>query len=273
MSVLDEVLARIMPQFEKSLQNYASRFDLFPAPLREAMRYALFGGGKRIRPQLAMLGAEAAGGNATAAIPWAMAIEMVHTYSLIHDDLPAMDNDDMRRGRPTCHRAFGEANAILAGDALLTEAFAVIAQDPALTALLAQAAGGQGMVGGQVSDVKGKIKNLSELERMQAAKTGALIQAAVMGGAIASHAPSMRIEVLQKFGRALGLLFQLTDDLLDADQDRARDSNSFLHHMSAEKVLERRDTVADEARSFLAHLGSAAAPLLELTGRIQKRNQ
>ncbi len=204
-----------------------------PETLRDAMRYSLLGGGKRLRPILVMLACEAGGGTAEAALPAASAVEMVHTYSLVHDDLPAMDDDDLRRGRPTCHKKFGEAMAILAGDGLLTLAFQVLAEGfPAATAAaccreLATGAGMAGMVGGQVDDLAWEQKggSLPDLEFLHARKTGALFRASLRMGAYAAQGerpggptPAL-LACLDGFGRSFGLAFQITDDLLDVHGD------------------------------------------------------
>ena len=201
-----------------------------PPRLKEAVRYSLLLGGKRLRPILTLASAEMAGGNRAEAIPAACALEMIHTYSLIHDDLPAMDNDDLRRGKPTCHVRFGEATAILAGDALLTEAFAAVARTTdvslraPMTAVLAEAAGVFGMIGGQTDDVIGE-KNLSGgsafedrltlLRSIHRRKTGALITAAFRLGGLAASAGEEQLLALETCGEAFGLAFQITDDLLD----------------------------------------------------------
>ncbi|MDI3327674.1 MAG: polyprenyl synthetase family protein [Alicyclobacillaceae bacterium] len=200
--------------------------------LREAMRYSLLAGGKRLRPVLAMAACEGAGGSAFDAVPAACALEMVHTYSLIHDDLPAMDDDDVRRGKPTNHKVFGEALAILAGDALLTEAFSVLARAPypaeiraRLVAELAEAAGKDGMVGGQVLDIAagGRTGRGAEdaaiLPELHRRKTGALIAASVRMGGICAGAEEPVLAVLTEYGRAVGLAYQIVDDLLDVEGD------------------------------------------------------
>ena len=201
-----------------------------PPRLKEAVRYSLLQGGKRLRPILTLAAAEMAGGDPAPAIPAACALEMIHTYSLIHDDLPAMDNDDLRRGKPTCHIKFGEATAILAGDALLTEAFAAVARtaDEAvrapMAAALAEAAGVFGMIGGQADDVIGE-KSLSGgspsgdrialLRSIHRRKTGALITCAFRLGGLAASAGEDELNALAACGEAFGLAFQITDDLLD----------------------------------------------------------
>ncbi|HEU4950498.1 MAG TPA: farnesyl diphosphate synthase [Holophagaceae bacterium] len=201
------------------------------ARVGEAMRYSLEAGGKRVRPILCLLAAEAAGGRAEDALPGALALECVHTYSLVHDDLPAMDDDDLRRGKPTCHIAFGEAHAILAGDGLLTEAFRILALEGDLAAdrrveaisILAEAAGWRGMVGGQALDLEGEVLTaagtpygLDHLKTIHRLKTGALLRAAAELGAVLAGADPARQEALRAYGEALGLAFQIQDDILDA---------------------------------------------------------
>src|SRR4051812_48293653 len=197
-----------------------------PARLQDAMRYALLGGGKRLRPLLVVATAAAAEGApgrfADVAIAGAVAVEYVHTYSLIHDDLPALDDDDTRRGRPSLHKAFDEATAILAGDALLTDAFAILAAAPNAAAQvreLALAAGSGGMVGGQFDDVAGAA-DLAALTSVHARKTGCLFTAACALGALAAGAPDARVERARDLGRRLGLAFQIADDVIDVVSGR-----------------------------------------------------
>ncbi len=194
--------------------------------LGEAVRYSLEAGGKRVRPVLCMLACEAVGGTPAQALPGALAMEYVHTYSLIHDDLPAMDDDDLRRGRPTNHKVFGEGHAILAGDALLTEAFGVLATaelDPAqralALALLAEGAGWRGMAGGQALDLEGETLaayDLDHLRLIHRLKTGALLRASLEIGAVLGGATPSEQAALRAFGEAIGLAFQIQDDILDA---------------------------------------------------------
>jgi geranylgeranyl pyrophosphate synthase len=230
----------------------------WPATLAKATRHTLFGGGKRVRPVLALMAAEAVGGSPHAALSWALAVEMIHTYSLVHDDLPAMDDDDERRGRPTVHIAYDEATAILVGDALLTEAFALVAETPQLVTLLAHAAGGHGMVGGQVLDIEG-VSTLDALVIMQSKKTGALIRAAIEGGAIAAGATPAQLAALGAYGDALGLLFQMTDDLIDEEQDADADGRSFLHHMSKTDLHARIVQTTADAKTALTPLAKPQA--------------
>lgn len=194
--------------------------------LGEAVRYSLEAGGKRVRPVLCLLAAEAVGGTADQALPGALALEYVHTYSLIHDDLPAMDDDDLRRGRPTNHKVYGEGHAILAGDALLTEAFGVLAAadlDPIkraeALALLAEGAGWRGMAGGQALDLEGEKLDRYDLDHLRLIhrlKTGALLRASLEIGAVMGGAAPAEQAALRAYGEAIGLAFQIQDDILDA---------------------------------------------------------
>ncbi len=195
-----------------------------PASIHEAMRYSIFSGGKRLRPILCLAAAEACGGEIPPALAAACAVELIHTYSLVHDDLPAMDNDDLRRGRPTCHKVYGEAMAILCGDALLTEAFLILAKAPATTremiAELAEASSSRKLIGGQVLDLEGEGKKLNhaELVKIHSAKTAALLTAALRLGAMSADAGALKLEALTRFGENLGLAFQVIDDILDVTQ-------------------------------------------------------
>lgn len=210
-------LQSVATQVEIHLESYVAISN--PPLLSQAMRYALLGGGKRFRATLAFLGAY---GEEELAIPAACAIEMVHAYSLIHDDLPCMDNDDFRRGKPSCHKAFGEAIALLAGDALLTKAFETVLElknNPLSASLeLAKAAGAAGMVGGQVMDLEAENKKLTpvELRILHAQKTGALITAALKMGALAAKRDNL-VASLTVYGDNIGLAFQITDDILDVE--------------------------------------------------------
>ncbi|MBI3182186.1 MAG: polyprenyl synthetase family protein [Myxococcales bacterium] len=205
-------------------------FGRAPEALLEAMRYSVLGGGKRLRPTLCLSFADAvsraSGGGGEAADDAACAVEWVHAYSLIHDDLPAMDDDDLRRGRPTSHKVFGEAMAILAGDALLTEAFALLTREAtplraSLCAELAGAAGAAGMVGGQVLDIAAdRPADRAHLERMHGLKTGALIRASCRMGALAAGARESELRLADAYGRAVGLAFQIADDVLDVTASR-----------------------------------------------------
>ncbi|HEX4845853.1 MAG TPA: farnesyl diphosphate synthase [Geothrix sp.] len=217
-------LDRLLPLLDASLT--APFRDGEALRLGEAMRYSLEAGGKRVRPVLCLLAAEAVGGTVAQALPGALALEYVHTYSLIHDDLPAMDDDDLRRGRPTNHKVYGEGHAILAGDALLTEAFGVLAAadlDPIkraeALALLAEGAGWRGMAGGQALDLEGETLatyDLDHLRLIHRLKTGALLRASLEIGAVLGGAAPAEQAALRAYGEAIGLAFQIQDDILDA---------------------------------------------------------
>lgn len=278
MTDLTATRQRLLDQFTAALDTYTTAWSSWPAGVVEPARWVLFGGGKRIRPVLAMMAAEAVGGEAKAAVPWGIAIEMIHSYSLAHDDLPALDDDDERRGRPTCHVQFDEAHAVLAGDTLLTEAFAVLAQAdwPAdravqLVGMLARAAGGGGMIGGQVLDIGGALDTLDALEHMLSLKTGALIRAAAVGGAIAAGGRPEHVAAIAAYGEAIGLLFQITDDLLDRQQDPTEDGKNVLDVLDFDAAIVRRDAVAAKARSSVALLGESSATLVALVDAIAVR--
>jgi geranylgeranyl diphosphate synthase type II len=226
---IDEALHTLRSQVNAGLEHYLRSSAGTPPRLREAMSYSLSIGGKRMRPLLVLLSCEACGGDPQQALPAACAIEMVHTYSLIHDDLPAMDDDDLRRGQPTNHVVFGEALAILAGDGLLTLAFEVLGRElsPASVAAgccadLARAAGMSGMVGGQVADLEAEglaTADVDLLESIHRRKTGALLASAMTLGARVAQADAATLERMASYGRCLGLAFQIVDDLLDVRGD------------------------------------------------------
>jgi geranylgeranyl diphosphate synthase, type II len=214
------------------LGNYLRRLPANPPPIHQAMYYAVMNGGKRLRPILVLEGTAIAGGKALNVMPTACAIEMIHSYSLVHDDLPAMDDDDFRRGKPTCHRVFGEANAILTGDALLTAAFELMAQNAEIDGVelkdviqvireVAQAAGSQGMIGGQVMDLAGEDQDKPfDLSVLHGLKTGELFKASLRVGAILSKFDDDGLEALTRFACHFGLAFQITDDILDVCGDQ-----------------------------------------------------
>ena len=251
----------------------------WPEGLRAPVDYVMTSGGKRVRPVLALMAAEAAGGNAARALPWALAVECVHTYSLVHDDLPCMDDDDFRRGKATCHKAFDEARAVLAGDVLVTESFGILARadwPPSLTvrlmALLARASGGAGMVGGQVLDIAGNdLVDANAVERVHARKTGALFRAAIEGGAIAGGAGDWDLAAFSQYAIAIGLLFQLTDDVLDHGQDEGDAGQSVLHHLDVEAVRDRIAATANEARAAISAIGTRGEPLASVAEFIANR--
>lgn len=208
---------------ERALEGYLGSWGETPSPLKEAIRYSLMAGGKRLRPALVLGTADLIAGDDAVALPAACAIEMIHTYSLIHDDLPSMDNDDLRRGKPTLHKVYGEAIAILAGDGLMAMAFDILAQtgDIRVVGEIARAAGVNGMVGGQVLDLRseGRKLPLSALEDMHRRKTGALIRASVRAGALLTAANDDQLAALTKYGEHIGLAFQIADDILDVTGD------------------------------------------------------
>ena len=214
-----EILRRHASALEGPLAAAIDRLTDAPPRLIEAIRYSLLAGGKRLRPALVLESCIACGGRADdeSAIAAAVAIELIHTFSLVHDDLPAMDDDDLRRGRATNHKVFGEALAILAGDAMVTLAFETIATTAALVKELARASGPCGMIGGQVLDIEGENSDLSrsELERIHRMKTGALLTCACRMGAIAANAAASRLGAITTYGNHLGLAFQIVDDILD----------------------------------------------------------
>jgi geranylgeranyl diphosphate synthase type II len=282
---------------ESHLRRALRLADGCPLPLMEAMRYSLLAPGKRLRPLLVILAAEACGGRVEEALPAACAVEMIHTYSLIHDDLPAMDDDDLRRGQPTCHKQFGEALAILAGDALLTLAFQVLAEGypPATAAAccreLARGAGAAGMVGGQVDDLAWEKKGgtLADLEHLHARKTGALFRACLRLGVLAAQAQQQDLdsgimEELDAYGCCFGLLFQITDDLLDVEghadatgkrvqKDAARGKLTYPGFLGVTESRRRAEKLGREALAHLLPLGQNGERLGGLVRLILERNR
>jgi geranylgeranyl diphosphate synthase type II len=282
---LDGYLSERKKLVEAALARHLDACDGAPATLREAMAYSLLAGGKRLRPMLALAACEAVGGQMEDAIDAACAVEFIHTYSLIHDDLPAMDDDDFRRGRPTAHKKFGEAVAILSGDALAAEAFRVAAtrragREAAIADVvfeLARASGAVGMVGGQVIDIEatGKKISIGELEALHRAKTGELLLVAVRAGARMGGASPADVERLSVYGRALGLAFQIVDDVLDitADlatlgkdpgSDREAGKTTFIDLLGADGARARARQVMDEGIAQLASFGARAEALRAL---------
>jgi geranylgeranyl diphosphate synthase type II len=213
---------------DRALDRYLPRANTKPATLHKAMRYSLFAGGKRLRPILCLAATEACRGNIDDALPLACALECIHTYSLVHDDLPSMDNDDFRRGRPTCHKVFGDGIAILAGDALLTIAFEIVSRTkPArrynISALLREisvAAGSQKLIAGQVADLEAEGKDVKrdQLQFIHENKTAAILKSSVRLGAMSANADARKLSAITRFGQRLGLAFQIIDDILDVTQ-------------------------------------------------------
>lgn len=293
---LDTYLQERIQLVETALDRYLPSAATLPASLHESMRYSVFAGGKRIRPILMMAACEAVGGSLQQALPAACALEMIHCYSLIHDDLPAMDDDDFRRGKPTNHKVFGEAKAILAGDGLLTEAMILLSNAeicPELPAdrrcevlhLLARSAGSRGMVGGQVVDMEseGKEIDLPTLEYIHTHKTGALILAALEVGAILGGADQLQRRALCRYGEAAGLAFQVADDILDivADQqrlgkdvgsDQQRGKATYPALLGLDGARKRARELRDLAFSAVDVFGDSARPLREIAGFIVDRS-
>lgn len=286
---------RLGPKIEAALRKSSCLPAGCPDPLREAMRYSLLAPGKRLRPMLVLMAAEACGGDLSAAMPAACAVEMIHTYSLIHDDLPAMDDDDLRRGRPTCHKAFGEALAILAGDGLLSLAFQVLAEGvrpaavaAACCAALAEAAGPCQLVGGQADDIaQGQGQVLSErehLESIHARKTGAMIRVSLRLGGMTAEAAPQQLEALDQYGRRLGLAFQVTDDLLDVrsteesmgkrvGKDAEKGKITFPGLLGVDQSAAYAAQLIAEACAALQPLGPQAEGLVTLARYVLERNR
>jgi geranylgeranyl diphosphate synthase type II len=259
--------------------------------LRQAMRYSLLGAAKRVRPILALAAGEVAGASVRGVLPFACALEMIHTYSLVHDDLPAMDDDDLRRGRPTSHKVFGEGVAILVGDALLTEAFRVMATARGVPAGRAQraiaevarAAGAEGMVGGQALDLaaEGTRATLGRVRAIHRRKTGALLAVSVRVGAVVGGAPPVLFRRLASYGEHLGLAFQIADDILDAAGDPAADGRTDqqlakVTYPAAVGLAPARAHAArarDAALAALAPLGRAAEPLRAIAAYVVARTE
>lgn len=239
-------IAERQKQIDRALDRFLPRESTRPATIHKAMRYSLFAGGKRLRPILCLAAAEACGGKVANALPFACAVECIHTYSLVHDDLPSMDNDDLRRGRATCHKIFGDGIAVLAGDALLTVAFEILshARVPrrydAFTLLreLAIAAGSRKLIGGQVADLEaeGKQTTADDLRYIHENKTAAMLTASVCLGAMSANATTKELAAMTKFGRALGLAFQVIDDILDVTQTSEKLGKSAGKDITARKA-------------------------------------
>jgi geranylgeranyl diphosphate synthase type II len=282
---------------EDALDRALAPDDAWPATIHRAMRYSLFAGGKRIRPLLALAAGEAVGGGIDDVMPLGCAAEMIHTYSLIHDDLPCMDDDDLRRGKPTSHKVFGEAVAILAGDALLTRAFHLMAELPDsfdtervrrrvdATRILGEACGTRGLIGGQVEDLESEGRPISAaaLERLHRAKTGALMGACVRGGAVLGGAGQADLAALERFAAAVGLAFQVVDDVLDAtagpeklgktagkDREAGKATYVGLHGVDGARRIAAG--LLESALAALSPLGERGALLAELARLIVERD-
>lgn len=289
---LKEQCARI----DAALDRYLPKETELPHSVHKAMRYSVFAGGKRVRPILMLAACQAVGGDTGRAIPTACAMEMIHTYSLIHDDLPAMDDDDFRRGNPTNHKVFGEAIAILAGDALLTEAFKLTSDprfagecDAAARILviheIATCAGSYGMVGGQVVDMESEGKpdiDLPTVQYIHIHKTGALIKASVVAGAIIGGGNAKALAAITRYGEAAGLAFQIADDILDIEgtteeigkdsgSDQARGKATYPAVIGLADAKVEAQNMMDEAMQALQIFGPEADPLREIARYIVNR--
>lgn len=276
-SILNSYLREKKTLIDRYLMMFLGSPGKLPPTLYESMRYSLSAGGKRIRPILAIAACGAVGGMAEDVMPAAIAIEMIHTYSLIHDDLPAMDNDDLRRGKPTNHKVFGEATAILAGDGLLTLAFSIlsgVSNSMKIIHEIALAAGPEGMVGGQQLDIENEGKNIDvkALEELHRRKTGALILAAVRSGGIAGGAAETQLSALTDYGMKIGLAFQIADDILDLEgdveyvgksigKDAKQNKNTYpaIVGLAESKILAEK--LVDEALIALDNFDEKADPL------------
>jgi geranylgeranyl diphosphate synthase type II len=283
---------RLRQRVDESLLAATQYGEDCPPALAEAIRHSLLAPAKRLRPLLVLISCQACGCDYSRALPAACAVEMIHTYSLIHDDLPAMDDDDMRRGRPSCHVKFGEATAILAGDALLAQAFEVMATQiqPAETAArccaaLAAAAGASNLVGGQEDDLKAQFARLGiePLEQIHRRKTGAMIRVSLRLGGMIAAASAAQLAALDVYGEKIGVAFQIVDDLLDLEGDEAslgkrtgKDSKqgklTYPGVLGLNESRLRARRLIDEATAALAALGGGAAPLAALARYVLDRN-
>ena len=295
MEPLEDYLQRQQQRVEDSLNTLLPAPDSYPSVLMEAMRYSVFAGGKRLRPILSLAAAEAVDGDSSAVLPAACAVEFIHTYSMIHDDLPAMDDDDYRRGKLTSHKVYGEAMAILTGDALLTHAFEVLSGPllanrfpPALlvqvTARLARASGSSGMIGGQVVDIasEGQQVALQVVEYMHRHKTAALLEAAVtIGGVLGGGTPS-QTQALEHYGHHVGWAFQITDDILDVEgnaailgkqvgRDALQEKATYPALLGVEPSRQRAAQLMQQGVDALADFGAQAEPLRQIANYVVSR--
>lgn len=292
---IKEYLTSRKAMVDKAIEALVPPATTFPPVIFEAIRYSLFAGGKRVRPILAIAAAEALGARIPALLPVASSLELIHTYSLIHDDLPAMDNDDFRRGRPTCHKVYGNAIAILAGDGLLTMAFEALSEPKRLASISAQrlvaitreiatASGVYGMVGGQVVDMasEGREIDLPTLEYIHTRKTGALIRAAVRVGALYARASGKKLKALTRYGEMTGLAFQIADDILDITgtqeqlgkdigSDLRKGKKTFPSFYGLEESRRRAKEVVGHALTALEDFDRKADPLRKLAKYIITR--
>lgn len=278
---LKRYLAAKAAEVDAAMDAFLPKAKKRPGTIHEAMRYAVFAGGKRLRPVLCLAAADACGGDVSKALVPACAVELMHTYSLVHDDLPAMDDDDLRRGRPTCHKVYGEGMAVLCGDALLTEAFAVLAQTPATkrygvreyVAELAETGGSRKLIGGQVMDLEGEGNQLArrDLVRIHEAKTAALLTTSLRLGAMAANATPAKLGALTKFGHNLGLAFQVIDDILDVTQTTEVLGKTAGKDQTVDKATYPSVIGLDASRNEAAKLTRAAMSALKPFGKKARR--
>jgi geranylgeranyl diphosphate synthase type II len=273
---LKRYLVSRQKEVDRALDRFLPAESVAPATIHKAMRYSLFAGGKRLRPILCLAAADACGGKSEAALPYACAVECIHTYSLIHDDLPSMDNDDLRRGRPTCHKVFGDAIAILAGDALLTIAFEIATRAKPVSRYdlgevmreITEAAGSRKLIAGQVADLEAEGKTLSpeQVRSIHENKTAALLTASVRLGAMAANAGAKQLTAVSAFGRSLGLAFQVIDDILDVTQTSEKLGKSAGKDLAAKKATYPAVFGLEKSRSEARRLTTRAHTALESLG-------
>jgi geranylgeranyl diphosphate synthase, type II len=289
---LKRYLSARQKEVDRALNGFLPRASARPATIHRAMRYSLFAGGKRLRPILCLAAAEACGGLTKSALPLACALECIHTYSLIHDDLPSMDNDDFRRGRPTCHKVFGDGIAVLAGDGLLTIAFEIATEAKAVPRYdlrtifreISGAAGSRRLIAGQVADLEGEGRpiNRVQLRYIHENKTAALLTTSVRLGAMSANATSPQLNAISSFGRALGLAFQVIDDILDVTQTSEKLGKSAGKDIAAHKatypsILGLKKSRAEAGRltrrahAVLRPLGKRAETLRALANYLLER--
>ena len=289
---LKTYLATRAAETDAAMDAFLPKAKERPATIHAAMRYSVFAGGKRLRPVLCLAAAEACGGEISNALAPACAVELMHTYSLVHDDLPAMDDDDLRRGRPTCHKVYGEGMAVLCGDALLTESFVVLARTTPTKrygtrdyiAELAETGGSRKLIGGQVMDLEGEGKKLNkrDLVRIHEAKTAALLTTSLRLGAMTSNATPAKLQALTLFGHALGLAFQVIDDILDVTQstemlgktagkDQAVEKSTYPAILGLDASRKEAARLTKAAMDALKPFGAKAARLEEIASHLLKR--
>ncbi|MFL6519951.1 MAG: polyprenyl synthetase family protein [Chthoniobacterales bacterium] len=264
-------------EVDRALNRFLPKESVAPATIHKAMRYSLFAGGKRLRPILCLAAAEACGGKISAALAHACAVECIHTYSLIHDDLPCMDNDDLRRGRPTCHKVFGDGIAILAGDALLTIAFEIATNAKPVSRYdlrdifreITEAAGSRKLIAGQVADLEAEGRRLTraEVRSIHENKTAALLMTSIRLGAISANATPKQLNAVTKFGRALGLAFQVIDDILDVTQTSEKLGKSAGKDLAAQKATYPAVIGLEKSRAEARRLTIQAHRALESLGK------